>query len=85
MKKIAATTTTTTTTTTPNILRANSRKNTDYKTQPVTYAFMFLQREKTKQQYAGRLKLFFNFHQFPGASLDEQGQYFLERARQDIQ
>lgn len=46
---------------------------------------MFLQREKTKEQYANRLQLFFNFHQFPGTNLDEQGKYFLERTRQDPQ
>jgi integrase len=68
---------------TSNRLRANTK--TDYKTQPVTFAFMFLQREKTKEQYGNRLKLFFNFHQIPGATLDEQGRYFLGRTRQDPQ
>jgi hypothetical protein len=57
----------------------------DYEKHPVTYAFMFLQVDRTKEQYAKRLKLFFNFHQFPGNNLDEQGRYFLERARNDAQ
>jgi integrase len=31
------------------------------------------------------LRLFFDFHQFPGDTLDEQGRYFLEKTREDIQ
>src|SRR5919106_108473 len=57
----------------------------DYDARPVTYAFMFLQVDRTKYQYANRLRSFFNFHHFPGLSLDEQGRYFLERARRDPQ
>jgi hypothetical protein len=64
------------------VSQADNNKATNYRTHPVSYAFMFLQRELTKDQYANRLKLFFNFHQFPGDSLDKQGLYFLQRARQ---
>jgi integrase len=67
------------------VSQADNNKATNYRTHPVSYAFMFLQRELTKDQYANRLKLFFNFHQFPGDSLDKQGLYFLQRARQDPQ
>ena len=64
---------------------SQSKATTDYKTHPVSYAFIFLQRELTKEQYANRLKLFFNFHQIPGDSLDEQGRTFLDIAKQDPQ
>jgi hypothetical protein len=37
----------------------------------------------TKNQYKKRLKLFLDHIGLPGADLDEQGQSFLDQARQD--
>ena len=46
---------------------------------------MFLAAERTKGQYADRLKTFFDFHQIPGSTLDERGRNFLKKARQNTQ
>jgi ABC-type phosphate transport system substrate-binding protein len=74
--RTAATTTTVT---------ATTAAAADYNARPVTYAFMFLQVDRTKYQYGNRLRSFFKFHNFPGQTLDEQGRHFLERARRDPQ
>ncbi len=37
----------------------------------------------TKEHYRGKLQEFFNFIGLPGKSIDEQGQAFLARAREE--
>jgi hypothetical protein len=49
----------------------------------VTYAFNFVRAKITKEHYKKRLKLFFDDVGLPGSDLDEQGQHFLEQAKQD--
>ncbi|MGH9955323.1 MAG: hypothetical protein ACRD39_06645, partial [Nitrososphaeraceae archaeon] len=53
------------------------------KKQPVTHAFNFVRAKITKDHYRKRLKIFFDHIGLPGADLDEQGQAFLDQARQD--
>jgi integrase len=54
-----------------------------HKKHPVKYAFMYCRSPSTQRQYPKRLKLFFDFIQVEGADLEEQGQNFLDKARQD--
>src|SRR5918996_1803287 len=50
---------------------------------PVSYAFMYCNSPSTKKQYPRRLKLFFDFIGIPGKDLEEQGQTFLDYAKQE--
>jgi hypothetical protein len=57
----------------------------DYEREPVTYAFMFLAEDRTKEQYANRIQMFFDFHRIPGNTLDERGRNFLKKGRKNPQ
>lgn len=50
---------------------------------PVLYAFMFCNSPSTKTQYPRRLKLFFDFIGLEGEDLKEQGEAFLDDAKQE--
>jgi hypothetical protein len=50
---------------------------------PVSYAFMYCNSPSTKKKYPRRLKLFFDFIGIPGKDLEEQGQIFLDYAKQE--
>jgi hypothetical protein len=50
---------------------------------PVSYAFMFCNSPSTKAQYPRRLKLFFDFIGLEGEHLEEQGQAFIDHAKQE--
>jgi hypothetical protein len=49
-------------------------------TNPVLYAFKYLNSPETQRQYPKRLKLFFDYIEMPGKDIEEQGQAFLEKA-----
>jgi hypothetical protein len=49
-------------------------------TNPVLYAFKYLNSPQTQRQYPKRLKLFFEYIEMPGKDIEEQGQVFLEKA-----
>jgi hypothetical protein len=49
-------------------------------TNPVLYAFKYLNSQETQRQYPKRLKLFFEHIKMPGKDIEEQGQAFLEKA-----
>jgi integrase len=68
----------TTTTATDSSITTNSAKKT-----PVRYAFLYCNSPSTQRQYPKRLKLFFDFVGIEGNDLEEQGQNFLDKARQD--
>lgn len=80
MTDLQATTTTTTkqpeqpptTTTQPLLLR---------ETNPVLYAFKYLNSPETQRQYPQRLKHFFDRAGLPGRDIEEQGRAFLDKAR----
>jgi hypothetical protein len=69
-------------TTTTNINTATTTKST-IANKPVSYAFMFCNSPSTKTQYPRRLKLFFDFIGLEGEDLEEQGQAFLDHAKQE--
>ncbi|MDQ4066461.1 MAG: hypothetical protein M3114_02605 [Thermoproteota archaeon] len=48
---------------------------------PVDYAFIYINSPQTRKQYPTRLKQFFDFIGLDG-DLEQQGQAFLEKARQ---
>jgi hypothetical protein len=54
-------------------------------TKPVSYAFTYLNSPDTQRQYPKRLKLFFDHVGLPGKNLEEQGQAFLDKARENQQ
>jgi hypothetical protein len=49
-------------------------------TNPVLYAFKYLNSPETQRQYPKRLKLFFDYIEMPGKDIEKQGQAFLEKA-----
>jgi hypothetical protein len=49
-------------------------------TNPVLYAFKYLNSPETQRQYPKRLKLFFDHIEMSGKDIEEQGQAFLEKA-----
>jgi hypothetical protein len=62
---------------------ATTTKTTQAKKTPVRYAFMYCNSPSTQRQYPKRLKIFFDFVGIEGNDLEEQGQNFLDKARQD--
>jgi integrase len=53
------------------------------KTSPVSYAFEFLRSEDSQKQYPKKVKLLFDYLGLEGKNLEQQGQAFLEKARED--
>lgn len=52
---------------------------------PVEYAFGYINSPFTKRQYLSRLKLFFDYFDLSGGDLEEQGQAFLTKTRENQQ
>jgi integrase len=57
-----------------NVSQANKR--------PVEYAYIYINSPQTRKQYPTRLKQFFDFIGLEGDDLEQQGQAFLDQARQ---
>lgn len=53
------------------------------KKKPVSDALLYVNSDVTRKQYHRRLELFFEFVGLEGEDIDQKGQAFLERARQD--
>jgi integrase len=71
-------------TTTTTTIAASNNNNNNNKKKPVTYAFMYCSSQSTQRQYPRRLKLFFDYIGLEGDDdIEEQGQTFLDKARQD--
>lgn len=60
-----------------------TKATTSAKKLPVTYAFRYINSPDTKKQYPRRLKQFFDFVSIEGANVEEQGQAFLQQAKQE--
>ncbi|MDQ3807747.1 MAG: hypothetical protein M3298_06215 [Thermoproteota archaeon] len=56
---------------------------TGTKKEPVSYALIYLNSPYAKRQYPRRLKLFFDHLELAGESVEEQGQAFLDKAKEN--
>jgi hypothetical protein len=54
-------------------------------TNPVQFAYTYLNSPETQRQYSQRLKHFFDHVGLPGRTIEEQGQAFLDEARENKQ
>lgn len=52
-------------------------------TKPVLYAFKYLNSPATQTQYPKRFKVFLDHLRLPGATIEEQAQVFIRKARED--